>query len=141
MPGAGATLATGEATIQYALEYTVALLLLSWAFGVLTVVLLVVGVLLIRRGKGRVPWLGRALLCWSFLLIGLLVGWMLLNMLFTLGYGLRSSGSVEWPAFRQQVGQDAVVKAGVIVTGQDDHRSGYFFGNRVAGLAAAFAVE
>ena len=83
MPGARATLATGEATIQFALEYTVALLLLPSAFGVLTGVPLVVGVLLIRRGKGRVPWLGGALLCWSFLLIGLVVGLTLLNVLFT----------------------------------------------------------
>ncbi len=141
MPATVAILATGEATIQYALEYTVALLLLPSAFGVLTVVPLVVGVLLIRRGKGRVPWLGGALLCWSFLLIALLVGWMLLNMLFTLGDGFRSSCSVECSPFRQLVGQDAVVKVGVIFKGQDDHRTGYFFGNCFSGLAAAFAVE
>ena len=38
------------------------------------------GVVFIRRGKGWVQWLGRALLCRSFLLVGM----MLFSLLFAL---------------------------------------------------------
>ena len=53
------------------MQYALGWLFSSVGFGILTVLPLVVGVVFVRRGKGWVKWLGGALLCWSFLLIGL----------------------------------------------------------------------
>ena len=56
MPGAEATLATGEATIQYPLAF----LFLPSVFGILTILPLVFGVVFILRSKGWMRWLGNA---------------------------------------------------------------------------------
>ena len=53
--------------MQFALGFLVS----SVGYGILTVLPLIFGVVFVRRGKGWVKWLGGALLCWSFLLVGL----------------------------------------------------------------------
>ena len=53
----------------------------------------------------------------------------------------RLAAQVNTLPFRQHLGQVAVVEAGVLLAGQDDHGGGDLLGERVAGLAAPVAVN
>ena len=55
------------------MHYVVVLLFSSVVIGIVIVLPLAFGIVFTWRGKGWVRWLGRALLYWSFILIGFIL--------------------------------------------------------------------